>query len=316
MLIPRQAGIPLGRAHRSRPPAAATADGLLLVGHGSYCRVSVAEMHRIGDLVADAVPEAAVAVGFLEMSDPPAGVVLDQMVAAGCRRIVILPLMLLAAGHGKSDMPAIVVEGRLRHPDVNLRFGSPLGVARDLVAIAGQNLRHAGGEALPLLVIARGTSDPDANAEACRASRLTAEWNRSPVSLTGFSGVTWPLVPDALDTMATLGQDRFAVFFWFLCNGKLIERARDDMAAFARRTGAQVVDAGYFGPDPALVPLIRRRYTEALGGVATVNCDTCSYRAPFPGLEDRVGQAVGVGHSHLAADHRHHGHGHHHHRAT
>lgn len=312
MLIPLATGIPIRRPP-ARPPRPRASEGLLLVGHGSHCHISVAEMHAVRDLVAGAVPEAAVDLGFLEMSDPPAGAVLDELVEQGCRRITVLPLMLLAAGHGKSDVPAIVVEGRLRHPHVDLRFGSPLGVTRDLVAVAGQNLADAGAQGLPLLVVARGTSDPDANADACRASRLTAEWNRSTVSETGFTGVTWPLVPAALETMARLGVDRFAVFFWFLCNGKLIERARADVAAFSSRSGIDVVDAGYFGPDPSLVPLIRRRHAEALAGAPTVNCDTCSYRAPFPGFEDRVGQAVGVGHSHLAADHRGHGHNHHHH---
>ncbi len=34
-----------------------------------------------------------------------------------------------------------------------------------------------------------------------------------------------------------------------------------------------------------------------------VNCDLCAYRAPWPGREGRQGQPIGVGHSHLAAEH-------------
>jgi len=296
------------------------AEGLLLVGHGSRSPESTEEMGALARQVADALPEVNVRLGYLEMSDPPAGVVLDGLVADGCRRIVVLPLMLLAAGHGKSDVPAVVLEARARHPQVELLFASPLGVARDLVAILGDAVDKSGGRGLPLLVVARGTSDPDANAEAHRAARLLAEWTGASALQVAFTGVTWPLVPEGLDAMARLGHARMALAFWFLCNGRLVERARQDVAGFvAAGNGAprEVVDAGYLGPDPRVVPLVAERYREALAGAAPVyTCDTCAYRAPFPGLEDRVGQAVGVGHSHLALEHRAHGehgeHGHQH----
>jgi len=159
------------------------------------------------------------------------------------------------------------------------------------------------------LVVARGTSDPDANAEAMKAARLLAEWTRTDFVDVGFTGVTWPTVPEALERMRRLGHVRVGLFFWFLCTGKLIERARDQVLA----SGLDVVDAGYFGPDPAVVPIIEQRRDEALHGIARVSCDTCSYRKPWPGMEDRVAQAAGVGHSHLAVEHRHGGHSHHHH---
>ena len=138
--------------------------------------------------------------------------------------------MLLAAGHGKSDVPAIVLEGRNRHPSVELVFGSPLGVVPELLAIAQRNLDAAGAAGLPLLLVARGTSDPDANAEACRAARLLAEWSGAPDVQIGFTGMTWPSVPDALERMARLGHQRVALFFWFLATGKLVERARHQVA--------------------------------------------------------------------------------------
>jgi sirohydrochlorin cobaltochelatase len=286
-------------------------EGLLLVGHGSRSTASQDEMTDVARRVAAALPDVHVELGYLEMSDPPAGPVLDKLVADGCTRVVVLPLMLLAAGHGKNDVPAVVVEGRQRHPDTEIVFGSPLGVTRELVGTLGEAVRHAGGEGLPLLVVARGTSDPDANAEAHRAARLVAEWTAAPFVHTGFTGVTWPRVPEALDTMANLGHRRMALGFWFICTGRLIDRARQDVAAFAHRTGVEVVDAGYLGRDERLVEVVLRRYRDALGQVAPVyTCDTCAYRAPFPGLEDRVGQPVGVGHSHLAHEHRLHGHTH------
>jgi sirohydrochlorin ferrochelatase len=246
-------------------------------------------------------------VGFLEMTDPPAGPVLDRLAAAGCARVVVLPLVLLGAGHAKSDVPAVVLEARQRHPDLHVHFGSPLGITRDLVEVLGDSLLAAKGVGLPLLLIARGTSDPDANGDAHKVTRLLGEWVGAPFVHTAFTGVATPDVMDGLDVFARLGHRRMAVAFWFLCTGVLVERARADIAAFSAATGVEVVDAGYLGPDPRLVPAIVERYSEAVRGIPAVNCDLCAYRAPWPGREDRQGQPIGVGHSHLAVEHRHSG---------
>jgi sirohydrochlorin cobaltochelatase len=243
-------------------------------------------------------------VGFLEMTDPYAGRVLDAMVDGGCRRIRVLPLVLLDAGHAKSDVPAVVLEGRRRHPGADIVLGSPLGVSKVPVEVLGRSVEHAGGSGLPLLVVARGTSDPDANAEAHKAARLIAEWTGAPFHHVGFSGVTTPLVADAAQVFARLGFRRIVVAWWYLCHGKLIEQGRSDLAEFERDTGTEVIDAGHIGPHPSLAPLIAARYAEAGAASEKSGCDLCAYRAAWPGLEDRVGQPRGVGHSHLAVEHR------------
>lgn len=263
-------------------------------------------MIELAGLVSSALPEVTVEAGFLEMTDPPASAVVDQLVQLGCDRVTVLPLVLLGAGHAKSDVPAVVLDARDRHSGVEFLFGSPLGVARLPVELVARSVIESGGAGLPLLMIARGTSDPDANGEAFKAGRLVCEWTGSPFVQVGFSGVTRPSVLEAADVLTRLGYRRLAVAWWYLCYGRLIERGRAELATFASANGIDLVDAGYIGPDPRLVPLIVQRYGEAVAGTTRVNCDICAYRAPWPGREDRVGQAVGVGHSHLAAAHLHH----------
>jgi sirohydrochlorin cobaltochelatase len=279
-------------------------DGLLLVGHGTRSNAGRQEMLHLGTLVAAACPGIAVEVGFLELSAPPAGQGLDRLVARGATRVGVVPVMLNSAGHAKSDVPAVVLAGRRRHPGVNIGYGRPLGTDHALIRLAATRIQAAGGDQLPLLVIARGTSEPEANAEAYRVTRLIAEFSRPPLVQTGFSGLTWPLVPDALETVRQLGADRLVAFAWYLCTGRLIERMRQEFTLFTARCGVDVTFAGYLGPDPELVGVIMDRYDEAVNGGVAMNCDTCSYRRPFPGLEDRVGQSLGVGHSHLAVEHR------------
>jgi sirohydrochlorin cobaltochelatase len=296
-------GIPI-KSYR-RVDSIGTSEGLLLVAHGSRCVQSELEMHELAGLVSAALPDVVVEPGFLEMSDPPAGAVVDRMVRRGVSTITVLPLVLLGAGHAKSDVPAVILEARSRHPGIEILFGSPLGVSREPVSLLGSAIVASGGGGLPLLVIARGTSDPDANSDAHKAARLLAEWSGAPFVHVGFSGVTGPSVPEAAAVFGRLHLDRVAVAWWYLCHGKLIEDGRSALGAVASDYGIEFVDAGHLGPAPELVPLVVARYHQARGGQPSVNCDTCAYRAPWPGREDRVGQALGVGHSHLAATHRH-----------
>jgi len=295
---------------------AKVSEGLLLVGHGSRSPRSALEMRKLAALVADGLAGVDVQVGFLEMTEPPAGVVIDSMVARGAGRITVLPLVLLGAGHAKNDVPAVVLEARRRHPGAEILFASPLGVVKAAVEILGEAVAASLGEAASgssdadtaLLVVSRGTSDPDANGDSYKAGRLIAEWSGNRRFGVGFSGVTSPTIVEAAQTLATLGHRRIAVSWWYLCYGLLIERGRAQLRSWADGAGVELVDCGYLGPDVRLVEPIVERFHESKGGTPRVNCDACSYRSPWPGLAERVGQPVGVGHSHLAEEHRRHHH--------
>ena len=268
-------------------------------------------MAVVAELVTQALPGAEVRLGYLEMSEPPAAAVLDDVLATGVEDVVVVPLMLHAAGHSKSDVPAVVLEARDRHPRARISYARPFGVDAALLELAHKRLADAGGLGLPLAVLARGTSDPDANAEAAKAARLLAEMSGTDLVLPGFSGVTWPSVPETLEQLRRLGAERIVAFAWYIATGVLLDRMKHDFAVFTSATGMDVIDAGHFGATVELAQLVLERIAEAEAGDVRMNCDTCAYRAPFPGFEDRAGQALGVGHSHLAAEHRQHGHHHH-----
>ncbi len=283
-------------------------DAVLLVAHGSRSAAGQQAMAALAAGVATALPAVPVHLGFLELSEPAAGVVAQEVIAGGARRVVVVPLMLHAAGHAKSDVPALVLDARLRHPEAELLYARPFGADHALLELARRRIEDAGGNELPLAVFARGTSDPDANAEAYRVARLVAEMTRAPLVAPGFSGVTWPNVRGALDQLRLLGATQIVAFAWYLATGVLLDRMRDDFHLFTADTGIEVLDAGYLGTGPDIVQVVLDRVEEAAAGRVVPNCDACAYRHPFPGLEERVGLALGVGHSHLAADHRHHEH--------
>jgi sirohydrochlorin cobaltochelatase len=280
-------------------------DAVVLVAHGSRSSAGREAMAGLAASVSSALPTVAVHLGFLELCDPPASELADTVLASGVRRMAVVPLMLHSAGHAKSDVPAVVLGARRRHPGAEVVYARPFGADHVLLDRARRCVEVAGGDGLPLAVLSRGTSDPDANGEAYRVARLVAEMTRAPLVAPGFSGVTWPDVRGALEQLRRLGASKVAAFAWYLAPGVLLDRIQEDLHRFAADTGIEVVDAGHLGTGPDVVRLVLERVDEAVTGRVVPNCDACAYRRPFPGLEERVGLALGIGHSHLAAAHRH-----------
>ena len=100
-------------------------EGLLLVGHGTRSEEGTDEFLRLAAMVAAALPGVATEPAFLELSPPVAADAVDRLVAAGARRVAVVPVMLTSAGHAKSDVPALLYEAALRHPGLALAYGRP-----------------------------------------------------------------------------------------------------------------------------------------------------------------------------------------------
>jgi sirohydrochlorin cobaltochelatase len=299
--------------------AAGVAPPLLIVGHGTRSAEGVAEftrfVARVGSRTGDRIP--AVDGGFIELSRPSVADAVTKLTSPGApgNPMVAVPLVLTAAGHGKGDIPAALARELVRHPGLSYRYGRPLGphpVLQDLVAARiDAALSGAARADTCVLLVGRGSTDPDANAEVAKVARLLWEGR-------GYSGVEYsfislaePSVPAALDRARRLGARRIVVAPYFLFSGALPDRvtaqAREFAAGHAR---LDVRVAGLIGDCDELAGLVLDRYDEALRGDIRMNCDTCAYRVALPGFTDKVGRPQ-VPHYHPAEDAGHHAAGHH-----
>jgi sirohydrochlorin cobaltochelatase len=68
-----------------------------------------------------------VAGGFIELSPPPLRDAVAGLVEAGHRNLTAVPLILLAAGHAKGDIPAALAREKERHPGLRTKYARPLG---------------------------------------------------------------------------------------------------------------------------------------------------------------------------------------------
>ncbi|MBR7830866.1 sirohydrochlorin chelatase [Actinospica sp. MGRD01-02] len=294
---------------------------LLIVGHGTRDDEGADEFRKFVRRVETRAVERgtadAVAGGFIELSPPPLKDAVTGLVDAGHRDLTAVPLILLAAGHAKGDIPAALARERERHPGVRTRYARPLGPHPVILDLLRRRVaEHAGERPDAVLLVGRGTTDPDANADLFRAARLLWETSRElgvRQVEAAFVSLAQPSVPDGLDRLRALGAERVLVLPFFLFPGVLPTRIHTQVAQWRTESAIPAAVADVIGDCDELADLVIERYIEADGrGGAPVgmNCDACVYRIAMPGFEARVGQEQ---HPHDHPEDPSHQHGHHHH---
>lgn len=268
-------------------------NSLLIVGHGTKSEQGVAEFGQLVQRVRELAPDRPVEGGFLELATPP---IQDAVVALAQRSGVVdvVPLVLVAAGHSKGDIPAALAREQLRHPGLAFRYGRPLGPHPLLVAEAAQRLEQVVRRELwqqtAVVLVGRGATDPDANAEVAKTARLLQEGRGIATVETSFISLAEPSVPAGLERARRLGHTRVVVLPWFLFAGVLPDRITKQARGWAaEHPDMEVHTAGLLGPGAALAGVVLERWTEISGGDLRMNCDSCLYRTALPGFEDRVG---------------------------
>lgn len=263
---------------------------LLIAGHGTTDAEGAEQfrafVRRVGTRVG--VP---VAGGFIELSPPPLTQAVSALVDTGARRLAAVPLMLVAAGHAKGDIPAALARERDRHPGLSVAYGRPLGPHPAVLALLRERLAEQGADAgTTVLLVGRGSTDPDANAEVAKLARLLAETTDVADVQYAFVSLAPPDTATALERCRRLGADRIVVLPYFLFTGVLPRRVAEQAHGWADEHPEIKVDtADVLGDCDPLADLVIERYHEALAGDIRMNCDTCVYRTALPGHTHRVG---------------------------
>jgi sirohydrochlorin cobaltochelatase len=269
---------------------------LFVVGHGTRSTAGVSEFGLLVERVAKLVAPRQVGVrgAFIELAPPPVRDAVDAFVTEGYRHLVTVPLVLVAAGHGKGDIPGAMQREQQRHPGLTYAYGRPLGphpllqevLTRRIDAVVGGVPRSDVG----VVLVGRGSSDPDGNAEVAKVARLLWEGRGYAYVETSFVSLAWPSVPEALERARRLGATTLVVAPYFLFSGVLPDRIVTQATAYAaEHPGLDIRVAGLLGDSDELATLVALRYDEALAGDIRMNCDTCLYRIAMPGHEHRVG---------------------------
>ena len=178
-------------------------DTILLVGHGSRHLAGNTEIEAFTNQWRERHPQWNIEVCFIEFAD----VLLDagfDNAAKKASRVIVVPLILNAAGHVKMEIPAHLTEARKRHPEVEFIFTPHLGAGDPVLSIIKRELREAmlqldvpDPKTSGIILLGRGSSDRVANGEVAKMARWLYEESEHDQIDIAFTGITHPRLESA-----------------------------------------------------------------------------------------------------------------------
>ncbi|MBI1819681.1 MAG: sirohydrochlorin chelatase [Nitrospirae bacterium] len=282
----------------------------LLIGHGSRDQEGNEEFLSLVEDLRKKNKNRRIDAAFVELAEPNMRTVLEGYGDPEPKTVWILPLLFFGAGHSKAEIPEVIHEAREKYSHVDFRYGTPLGIhpsllkmVHDRVLKAEKGVRPLAKEETAILLIGRGSSDPDANGDLHKVSRLFWEAFRYGLAETCFIGVTQPDLPAGIKRSVQLGAKRIIAIPYFIFTGILIKRIEKILSENRPvYPGVEILTGEYLGKDPLLLSLIEERFHAIKKGPVLMNCDLCKIQ--FPELAGQKAPA------HQKAHHDHQGHHH------
>ena len=280
--------------------------GVLICGHGSRNASAIKEFASLVNQIKTKLPGVPVEYGYLEFAQPVIVKALDRLRDQSVNKVIAIPAMLFAAGHAKNDIPSILKKYS-KDTGLVIDYGRELGINSLMIGAAGERVKEAINlrpktspfETL-LVVVGRGSSDPDANSNVSKITRMLVEGLGLGWGETFFSGVTFPLVQPGLRHVVRLGFKKIIIFPYFLFSGVLVDRILEHTQLVAdENPNVQFVNAGYMSDHPLVIRTFMERINEVLHGDNSMNCALCKYRSDLLGFEEEVGTVQQSHHHHV-----------------
>lgn len=265
---------------------------ILLVGHGSRAADGNREIEQFAQLWRERQPAWRIELCFIEFAE----VLLDAgltRAAQGAQRVIVVPLILNAAGHVKMEIPAHIAAARRRHPGTEFVYARHLGAVEPLLQILKRNLRQAmlaldapDPKTTGVILLGRGSSDRVANGEVAKMARWLHEETGHDLVDIAFTGITHPRLETVVQRHSRIGMTQMVVLPYYLFTGTLIERIQRQVTHLRLQYPLMRFGlGGYFGFEEEIYDLLDERVLAARGEPAhndsipsTMECDGCKYR--------------------------------------
>jgi precorrin-8X/cobalt-precorrin-8 methylmutase len=271
---------------------------IIIAGHGSRDPEGVREFEHLVRLIQQHASGRRVTHGFLEFARPTIDEAIRANINVGGRRIAVVPGVLLTATHAKNDMPSEIIALQREFPHAKLHYGSALHLHPRVLRLMRERIVEAEARSARLIrrpecclvVVGRGTTDPDANSDVSKLARILEEGLGFGASFVCYAGTAQPLVADGLQLALRLGFSRIVVAPFFLFTGILVKRTYAAADAVAQRhPEIEILKCNYLGVHELIANAFLERAEESVKGKAATNCDLCKYRVQIVGYEKEVG---------------------------
>lgn len=101
--------------------------GVVFFAHGSRDPLWRAPIEAVAAALQQQHAGALCACAYLELNEPDLAAACQQLLAAGCRHITVLPMFLGTGRHARNDLPVLVQALRAQHPGVTFHVATAVG---------------------------------------------------------------------------------------------------------------------------------------------------------------------------------------------
>lgn len=204
-------------------------------------------------------------VCFIEHAEPNIETGIDRCVQKGATSIVVVPVLLLAAGHTKQDIPAAIEQAKQRHPHLTFSMCDPFGVHDKMIEIITERILE---QAIPInarsvvLLVGRGSSDPETKRDIEAIAEKLQQKIKTVVD-SCFLAAAQPLLADKLQQLTRSSYETIFIVPYLLFTGVLMKKI-EAMIPMLPQTSKRWVVCRYLGYHPLLEELVKEKVAHQL----------------------------------------------------
>lgn len=113
---------------------------ILIMAHGSRIAAANDAAREVATMVQEMTGHEIIEVSFRELHEPNIQQGIDNCVARGAKKILLIPYFLFMGAHVQHDLPEEIEAAQKRHPGLEMVMGPHLGAHRKLAEIVSERI--------------------------------------------------------------------------------------------------------------------------------------------------------------------------------
>ncbi|WP_018934045.1 sirohydrochlorin chelatase [Gracilibacillus lacisalsi] len=242
-------------------------EAVIYICHGSRLEEAKQESFALIDKVKKNISARIQETCFLELQEPDLTETVRKVVDQGATKVVIMPILLLTAGHAKKDIPDLIAKEKHRFPEVEFVYGRAIEVEPKMVDTLVDRIKACTDnlEEIDILLVGRGSSDVSAVKDTERiVSMLRSHFPQNQIEKCFLAASQPKFEPFLLDKVKQ-GKS-VLVLPYLLFTGLLDKGIKEHIESLDLKKGQKVLLADYLGHHPNVVEVLVERVAEAREG--------------------------------------------------
>ncbi|SHM90251.1 sirohydrochlorin chelatase [Gracilibacillus kekensis] len=239
-------------------------EAVIYICHGSRLQKAKIESYALIDKVKKGVDIPLQETCFLELQEPTLSETVHKVIEKGATNVIIMPILLLTAGHAKKDIPNIIDKEKDKYPDVDFIYGRAIEVDYKMVEILIDRISTCTSEVeeYDLLLVGRGSSDRSAVEDTERIVHLLKEYYPNNKIEKCFLAASEPKF-EALLLEKVKDNKSVLILPYLLFTGLLDKGIKEFIEQFELQKDQKLLLADYLGHHPNVTEVLISRVAEA-----------------------------------------------------